>query len=328
MSGDMIRPGPLFAQRADRSSDLFTLGDPCVDIYFATHQVPVAGEKRLGRMLGCFAGGTESNVACAASRLGLTVSVCGRVGDDVYAAMLLAEFSRFGVSTAQVTRMPGATSASALIMVPPDGEKALVYSPMTVPPAPVGDRLGLLEQSRAFYSAPYDLPRFLLQAEAAQGFGTDVIIDIEAAMAPDTETFHTLLGGADVVFMNRDSFSELTGLQPSIEALQGLLHRGPRLLIVTLGVEGAMAVSRTESCWHTGFPQIAVDSTGAGDCFAGAFLACSLRGGTLAESMSFACAAACFAVRDFGARSGYPRRADVESRLRSADLQQFPASVR
>lgn len=322
----MIKPGPLFAERSDRSSDLLTLGDPCVDIYFATHQVPVSGEKRLGQMLGCFAGGTESNMACAASRLGLTVSVCGRVGDDIYAAMLLAEFSRFGVSTAHVTRTPGATSASALIMVPPDGEKALVYSAMTAPLPPAVDMLGLLEQSRAFYSAPYDLARFLLQAEAAKGFGTDVIIDIEAAMAPDTTTFHTLLGGADVVFINSDSFRELTAKPLSIEVLHGLLDCGPRLLIVTLGVDGAVAVSRTESCWHTGFPETAVDSTGAGDCFAGAFLACAMQGGTLAESLNFACAAASFAVQDFGARSGYPLRADVVSRLRSADLQQFPTS--
>jgi len=328
MSRDLSNVGLLFAQRPDRSSDLFMVGDPCVDIYFATRRVPVAGEKRLGQMLGCFAGGTESNVACAASRLGLTVSVCGRVGDDVYVAMLLAEFSRFGVSTEHVTRTPGATSASALIMVPPDGEKALVYSAMTAPLDPVADMFGLLEQSRAFYSAPYDLPRFLLQAEAAQGFGTDVIIDIEAAMAPDTATFHALLSASDVVFMSSDSFRELAGQPPSIERLQELLGYGPRLLIVTLGVDGAMAVSRTENCQHPGFPEIAVDSTGAGDCFAGAFLACALQGGTLAESMAFACAAAGFAVQAFGARSGYPQRVDVESRLRSADPQPFPASVR
>ena len=328
MNSDLISASPLFAQRPDLSSDLFMVGDPNVDIYFTTRQIPVAGEKRLGQMLGCFAGGTESNVACSASRLGLAVGVCGRVGDDAYADMLLAEFSRFGVSTAHVTRMPGVTSASALIMVPPDGEKALVYSAMTAPLAPVEDMLGLLEQSRAFYCAPYDLPRFLVQAQAARGFGTDVIIDIETAMAPDTTTFHGLLSAADVVFMSSDSFRELTGQPPSLEALHSLLDFGPRLLIVTLGVDGAMAVSGAGNCQHPGFPQIAVDSTGAGDCFAGAFLACALQGGTLAESMAFACAAACFAVQEFGARSGYPWRADVEARLHSADFQQIPATVR
>lgn len=316
----------FFPDNTDRPFDLLTLGDPCVDLYFAADPLPMAGEKRLGRMLGCFAGGTESNVACAASRLGLSVSVCGRVGDDLYVSMLMNEFARFRVNAAHMVQVPGAISASALVMVQSDGEKALVYSPMSEPHALIDPIVDLVPRSRAFYSAPYDAQRFLRHSEVARRAGTRVVIDIEAAMAPDVATFHALLGGAELVFMSDHSLRAITGQAATVASLRALLALGPRLLVVTQGAAGALAVTHDEAFSHSGFAETAVDTTGAGDCFAGAFLANLFTGATLARALAYACAAASFAVTSMGARSGYPRPMDVERRLGIAKTLKQPAA--
>ncbi len=311
----------VFSASTLRPHDLVVLGDPCADLYFTANQMPVAGEKCLGKMLGCFSGGSESNVACAASQCGLQVMICGRVGNDLYADMLIDDLSSAGVDLMYLRRLSDTSSACAMVFVQSDGEKALIYSPMSAPWEAEDPVVEQIKFGRAFYSAPYDVTRFLNHSAIARSVGTTVVIDIEAAMAPDSGTYSALLRGADVVFINSESFYQLNGVLPSIETVRPLLDRGPRLVVATLGVNGALAVTSEAACQHQGFPDRAIDATGAGDCFAGAFLSCALKGEELEESMRFACAAASFAVTAMGARTAYPSGKDVDRRLDMASAK-------
>ena len=69
---------------AARAFDILAYGDPNIDLVFATDEVPRADEKALGRRIGAFPGGTVSNFACAASRLGTRVAGFGRVGFHLF----------------------------------------------------------------------------------------------------------------------------------------------------------------------------------------------------------------------------------------------------
>jgi sugar/nucleoside kinase (ribokinase family) len=294
---------------------LLAYGDPNVDLMFAVDRAPASNEKVLGRRLGSFAGGTVANAACAAAALGCRTQAVGSVGDDADGAFLLDAYARHGVDSALVRRIAGAASSCAMVMLEPGGEKALVYAPVAgeVGAAPALD--AALAASTLLYSMPYDIPAFVTMAASARGVGTRIAIDIETAMVRREGDAERLLGLADIVFMNDATYGALFGGAPNGEGMRRLLEHGPRLLVVTCGAAGALAASRDETAGHPAFAAALVDSTGAGDCFNGAFLAALFEGGDLPTCLRFACAAASFAVAQLGARSGIPSRARIEELL-------------
>lgn len=97
--------------------------------------------------------------------------------------------------------------------------------------------------------------------------------------------------------------------------MQAQLSRQAALLVLTQGSAGARAATRHAVQACAAFPAELIDSTGAGDCFNGAFLAALLDGGDLVACLRFASAAASFAVRRFGARIGIPTRVEVDRLL-------------
>jgi sugar/nucleoside kinase (ribokinase family) len=300
---------------ARRRWDLLALGDPCADVVVAVAEPPRPGEKVLGRALGVFAGGTTANTACAFAKLGGRAVVLGRVGDDAHAAMLRVSLQSFGVDTTYLRSEPRSASASVVAMVPPSGERAIVYVPMAPRAVPVDDLAAAALQSRIVYTMPYDLDEFVLASHIAHANGALVAIDVEAAVAPDREASRQRLAHADIAFFNEAGFVAGTGGPPTPESLEALLDAGLRCVVVTLGAAGAIAMDRGGLVRQPAFAQPVVDTTGAGDTFNAAFLIAMLEGQNLAARLRFACAAAGCAVTAVGARSGMPDRDAVDRLL-------------
>ena len=294
------------APAAGRSCDLLAFGDPVADVVIGVPQPPGPGEKVVGRSLGLWAGGTTANVACAVSRLGMRAACFGRVGADTYGMLLRDSFAAFGVDAAFLAADADAASATAVTMVAPSGEKSLVYLPM--PPAPTreGALRAALRLSRIVFAMPYDLDQFDLLSRLARDSGTLVAIDLEAAVAPNLAAMLERASRADIVFFNESGFAAGTGSAPTESAMRAVLDAGPRLVVVSRAAAGAVAVSRAGYAEQAAFPAVATDTTGAGDCFNGAFLVALMEGESLERALRFACAAASFAVGALGARSGLP----------------------
>lgn len=313
-------PG-VVAPDARRPYGLLAYGDPNIDLVFAVTQAPQADQKVLGRRLGRFAGGTVANAGCAAAALGCRTLAFGRVGGDGDGAFLLEEYARHGVVTDGVRTMEGTASACATIMIEPNGEKALVYAPLPAPPFEPAALRAALAGSAIVYATPYDGDEFQALQALARAAGARIAIDIEGEMASRPGGARRLLALADVVFMNEATYRCLFGGAPEVAAMRGLLEeqeQGAQLLVVTRGAAGALAATRHAHACAAAFPATMVDSTGAGDCFNGAFLAALLEGASLEQCLRFACAAASFAVAQLGARSGIARRSQVEALLASA----------
>lgn len=289
-----------------RPIDLLTYGDPNLDLVFAVARAPQADQKRLGRRLGRFGGGTSSNVACAAARLGLAVAAWGRVGDDADGKFLIEEFEAFGVSTHYLRIVPDHACSTAMIMIEPSGEKALVYAPMPGSPLDPAPLAGALARSRTVYATPYDVTELAVLRRLARDAGTEVALDMEDAASPDYRRLEALLPHGDLLFFNEAVFKAASGMAPTLENMRQLLLRGPHTVVVTLGAAGARAVAANEAAEQAAFPAELVDATGAGDCFAGAFLAARLQDRSLAETLRAACAAASLSVTAVGARSALP----------------------
>lgn len=294
---------------------LLAYGDPCVDLVTAVGQLPERGGKVVGRPIGVLSGGTTSNFICAAGRLGLPSALFGRVGGDAHGAMLRQSVAGFGVDTDYLRCEAEAASACAFIMVTPDGEKSIVYQPMAAMSPDRAELEAAARQSRVVYAMPYDLDEFDILSTAARGQGALVAIDLEEAVAPDAAAMRARAARADIVFFNHTGFMAGTGQPPSFEAMRALLALGPRLIVVTMGPDGAMAVSATEQAAQAAFPAAVVDTTGAGDSFNAAFLSQWLEGRALHEALRFGCAAASCTVAVAGAKAGLPDRPAVEALL-------------
>jgi sulfofructose kinase len=107
-----------------------------------------------------------------------------------------------------------------------------------------------------------------------------------------------------------------TGLTEPSKAAQTLLELGPELLVVTLGERGCAVWSRgpcaAKSFQTPGFSVDAVDTTGAGDAFHGAFLYATLQGWDLRRAVTFANAVAAVNCQTLGGRRGLPAREEAD----------------
>lgn len=322
-----MKPDTVGSQQpasAARRWRLLSYGDPCADVVTAVERLPERGGKVLGQPIGVLSGGTTSNFICAAGRLGLSSAIFGRVGGDAYGDMLRESVASFGVDTEYLRRETGAASASAFIMVTPDGEKSIVYQPMAPMSPGRAELAAAAGQSQMVYAMPYDLEEFDVLSKVAREQGALVAIDLESAVAPDPSAMSARVARADIVFFNHTGFIAGTNREPSFEAMRALLALGPQLVVVTLGSAGAMAVSAREQAAQAAFPAKVVDTTGAGDSFNAAFLSEWLQGRTLRESLRFGCAAASCTIAVAGAKTALPDRQAVEQLLA---MQPFGSAV-
>ena len=124
-------------------------------------------------------------------------------------------------------------------------------------------------------------------------------------------------GKIDWLLVNEVESARLSGSDKPEEAWRQLHVRYPRLsLLVTLGSEGSIAFTATESVRQPAFPAKPVDTTAAGDTYTGYFIAGLLEGRTLVDCMRRASMAASISVTCFGAAGSIPTYAEVEKRLK------------
>lgn len=305
-----------------KTIDLLCLGNPCADVVVRCDRVPAWDDKCVGSAVGTYAGGTESNVACAASRLGWRTAIFGDVGDDAHAGFLGGAFAADNVSTRWLRQRRQTASASTLLMISPEGERALVWVPMP-PAARSGEELDVaLACSRIAYTMPYDVEELARLQAAARRHGAQLAIDVEREAARRPDLLPRLLNHCDIAFMNESGYVAATGRAPDDAGLSRLFDAGgAHTLVVTLGERGAIAIDRQGVASASAFAVQVVDATGAGDSFNAAFLVARERGTSLSLALRFACAAASRTVGAFGARSALPRREDVAAVVASGTMR-------
>jgi ribokinase len=300
----------------NRDIDLLGIGNPCADVVLRCERLPIWDDKCAGSAVGTYAGGVESNAACAASRLGWRTAVLGEVGDDAHANFLLDAFTIDAVSTQWIRRRVGAASASTMLMLSPEGERAMVWVPMA---SGVTDPHleAALACTHLAYTMPYDANALAQLYEATRRAGALLAIDIEREAARKPGNLNSFLRHCDIAFLNESGYSAALGKAPDEPELRGLLNEAnAKVIVVTLGGRGACAVDQSGFFEMPAVPVSLVDATGAGDSFNAAFLFAWRRSSSLREALRFACAAASFTVTAIGARSGMPTLEQVEAALK------------
>lgn len=299
------------------------VGSLNMDVLLRVARHPHPGETVPGGQASFSAGGKGFNQAVAAARNGASVAMAGAVGDDSFGRDLLRIGRAEGMDMEGVAVLPGLSTGMALIVVDGEGENTIVLSP---------GANGALSEShlRAGEGRMLRASAMLLQNEvpadvvaSAMAFARRQGLQVYYNPAPALDSSLSLSRRADVVIANESEASRLADLEirtaaDAVLAARRLQVHPGMTVLVTLGAEGVVCVDeggRTHSL--PGFAVPAVDTTGAGDAFVGAFAARRADGFGLDDSLRYASAAAALAVTRQGAQASIPTRAEVLSALKT-----------
>jgi len=294
------------------------VGSSNTDLVVRAKRIPVPGETVLGGDLLIASGGKGANQAVAAARLGAEVTLVARVGTDMFGDRALEEIASSGVRTDYVVRDPEEPSGTALIVVDDSGQNSIVVAPGANAHLTPED----VDAARpAFEEADVVVLQFeiLLGTVAhAMALAKELNKRVVLNPAPARSIPEGFLRGVDVITPNEIEAAMLLGWEVGesfngVAAAQALLEHGVSAAVVTLGDQGAVAVTPDRVREIAPFLVEAVDTTAAGDCFTGA-LACALgEGMRLGAATRFANAAAALSVTRLGAQPSMPNREEVEA---------------
>jgi ribokinase len=304
---------------------IFVVGSLNVDLVTHVSRLPQPGETVLGTgSLKLGPGGKGANQAVAMARLGASVSLAGRIGNDPFGKLLLSGLHAAAVEIQLVEVDETETSGTAPIFLTPDGENAIVVAPganMTLgsDQAHMARIFARIPQVRALVlQLEIPLETVTLLISAAYSATVPVILNLAPAHPLPPE----LLRKVTVFIANESEASLLSGLMvKTVEDAHTValrLHQqGIRIVIVTLGEQGAVLVAEDEhgqlSTRYQPAPKVPVrDTTGAGDCFVGAFTVAWTEGQSLTDALHFAVSASALHVTRFGTQSAFPLRSELE----------------
>ncbi|WP_328605464.1 ribokinase [Amycolatopsis sp. NBC_00345] len=289
------------------SAAVLVVGSANADLVVPVDRRPGGGETVLGGDTALSAGGKGANTAVAAGRLGADVALLGAVGDDPYGRLLRDSLAGAGVATEHV-RTVGRPTGIAYITVTPDGENSILVSPganSALEPGDITD--DALDGVRVMVtSLEVPLPTVEHAVARASAKGVRVLLNLSPAAEVSRET----LGALDVLLVNEHEAAYLLGTEGADP--RKLLELGPRAAVVTLGAKGAVVVE-ADSSTEVASPKVnAVDTTGAGDAFAGALAASLAEGATLVDAAKRAVKVAAVSVTRHGAQPSYPTPDELE----------------
>ncbi len=300
---------------------IVVLGSLNIDLVVAVERMPGPGETLNGGDLALFEGGKGANQACAVGRLGGRAAMIGQTGADAFGARLSGALRSAGVDASGIG-VADRPTGSASIYVQPDGENSIVISPganAALTPKIARERLRAAEPYD-FLLAQLEIPMASIVGAFAEAKRAGAVTILDPApvrplppelvplidfLTPNQSEASALLGGSWIIRSFEDART----------AAEALLRAGYGAVVLKLGELGCYIAAANTRSAVPGFRVRAVDTTGAGDTYNGAFAVALAEGASLVEAARFANAAAAISVTRPGAQASVPARSEVEAML-------------
>jgi len=304
----------------DMNKQIVVVGSLNMDMVVQVDRRPGIGETILGRRFFTSPGGKGANQAYAAARLGGSVFMVGKTGADMFGEQLLRHLKEAGVQTEGIAACEEESSGVACITIDAQGENNIIVVPGANHRLTAEDirQNEARIQSGGLLVVQLEIPmEAVLEAvRLAHHHRVPVLLDpAPACPLPDE-----LLGMVHYITPNESEMQQLTGKkvhdpETAFQAAEELLARGVRIVFAKRGENGVAVLSRSERFHMPGFRVNAVDTTAAGDTFAGALAVALTEGKSLSEAVRFANAASALSVTRYGAQSSMPDRSETEAFL-------------
>lgn len=307
----------------------FVLGSFVVACSAKVNRLPVTGESLRASALTVEPGGKGFNLAVGLRRLGVSVDGLMAVGDDLFGDLALAAMAQAGLPEVMVRRYPGATG-SGIGFTEASGENCLAVHPganALLSAADVEAAAGRLRRS-ALVLAQFEIADEPIRAAfgLARSAGIPTLLNPSPWRPIEPET----LASTTILVLNRVEAASMARAEgrnvpfatadDAADWATMLLARGPELVVVTLGGEGAVAVTR-DGARHqqAAIPVDVVDTLGAGDAFAAGLGAGVLTDLSLHDSLRQAAVCGSLVCRGCGVIRHLPTQAAVKASIVGVD---------
>jgi 5-dehydro-2-deoxygluconokinase len=311
----------------DQPFDVVTTGRISVDLYPEQVGVPLAEVQSFAKSLG----GTATNVAVAAARLGCRTALVTRVGEDPFGAYVRAEVARFGVDARWVGTDPQLRTPLAFCEAfPPDHFPLLFYREPKAPDMnlAVADLdLEAIAAAPLFWTTGTGLSdqpsrEATLAALAARPRDAITVHDLDhrpmfwGSAADAGRLAREALAHATVAVGNQDEVEVAVGTRDPMAASAALLELGLRLAVVKQGPKGVLARTADELVEVPPLPIQILNGLGAGDAFGGSLCHGLLAGWDLERTLRLANAAGAIVASRLLCSDAMPTMAEIDTLLR------------
>lgn len=305
--------------------DVLTMGRVGVDVY----PLQVGVSLRQVETFGKYLGGSATNVAVAAARLGRASAVITRTGDDPFGAFVHDALRAYGVDDSLVTAVPGRPTPVTFCEIRPPEDFPLYFYRDRAPDLEISPGeldLTAVTQAGLFWATVTGLSAepslgAHLAAWRARGRRSYTVLDLDyrPMFWPDPalarERVRAALGHVTVAVGNLDEAEVATGTRDPVAAGAALLAAGVELAIVKQGSAGVLGMTATETVRVPPVPVEVVNGLGAGDAFGGALCHGLLAGWPLERTLRFANAAGAIVAGRLACAPAMPTVDEIEAAL-------------
>ena len=308
-------------------NSIVVLGGINMDLVTNADTLPKPGETIKGYKFGMYPGGKGSNQAVAIGKLGGNVYILGRIGDDTFGATLEKSMKSSNVKTNFLKISKGQSTGIALIMVDKNGENMITFVPGANGDVSIEDVKNAedgIKAAKIFLSqleVPYDA--VFKAVDIAYENGVDIIID--PAPVPSEKFPENFWRKVSIVTPNETEAEGITGIEvKDVESAKRagelFLSWGVNKAVIKLGAKGCVLV--TKELWiHIKPVKVnSVDSTAAGDVFAGALAFSLAQGNEIEKALKFANYAGALSTTRYGAQPGAPTYEELQAFIRERGL--------
>lgn len=290
----------------DPAPSVVVVGSINVDHIVTAPRFPRPGETVLGTAVTSSVGGKGANQAVAASLAGATVEMVASTGDDANGATARDRLVARGVRTAHVAVVGGEPTGTAWITVAEEDNTIIVVSGANAlwPDGPLPTAV----RTAAVVLSQLEIPIAVVRAAAQQTQGSFVLNAAPAAALPAD-----LLKHCDVLVVNEHELAVVADVDRVNDAdaitlaHAGLRDRGVGAVVTTRGAAGVVVTDTNGvTTILDAVRSDVVDTTGAGDAFAGVLAARLANGEPLVQACRWGVVAGALAVRGIGAQDSYP----------------------
>ncbi len=306
---------------------LLVVGSYNRDLVSITKKLPKPGETVLGKRFFTTHGGKGANQAVAAAKLGLDTTLLTKIGTDSFGNEALSYFKECGINTDFVLIDKKVDTGTAQIIVDESAENTIVVSPganFSLSPEDIIQNEEIFSDVDAVliqFEIPIDTVKEVIKA--AKKYNKIVIVNPAPAIPLEEEWLKKI----DYLTPNKSELATLTNtdelktLEEITMSTRELLKKGVKNIIVTLGGEGGLYLNNNNVYHLPAFSVKSVDTSGAGDCFNGAFAHHLLNNNSILKSLKYASAAASLSVMKHGTSNSYPNIEKLESFMADNDIE-------
>ena len=305
--------------------DILGLGEVVIDWVVEIPNYPKPDDKVDALSENYFPGGVTANYLVAISRLGGSCGFIGAVGDDFYGSFLINDFKIEKIDTSLIVKKKNYSTPINFIMVV-KGEKSIIQSPhMQTTKISISDLdESYIGSAKVMHTTVIHQEVTEKAIEIAKKFDVKISIDLESHIAKrGWKVLKKILLNADVLNPNENGAKIITNTNSPEKAAEALVKKGVPIVIITLGKEGVLITTKKSQkkipAYHI---ENVIDTTGAGDCFNGAFsYAYWIKGLDLEKSCKYATLAAALKIQKLGARTGMPSQSELLQFIKKNDIK-------